>query len=98
MKFTVCKTKEKSMKQPMFLVLLRKTPWTRRKLKLYKTFRRRQVRLLNVLCTPNLSPMSRRKLYTIKKHVLGLVQINNYITFTNVLDSLPEGLNFTKAY
>ena len=28
MKFTVCKTKEKFMKQHMFIFLLRKTPWT----------------------------------------------------------------------
>ena len=96
MKFTVCKTKEKFMKQHMSIFLLRKNALdTRRKLKVHQTFRRRQEHLLNVLCTSNLRHMSPRKLYTIKKHVLELVRIN--IIFTKVLDSLKE-LNFTKAY
>ena len=44
-------------------IIIIPTPWTERKLNVHKMFRRRPGRLLNVLCTFNLHPVSRGQMF-----------------------------------
>ena len=69
---------------------MHKTVDTGRKLNVHKTFRRRPGRLLNVLCTFNLRPVSTGKAYiviftcaTSRSIILDLVADNSSKNFTN---------------
>ena len=68
---------------------------TGRKFNVHKTFRRRPGRLLNVLCTFNLRPVSTGKAYiviftcaTSRSIILDLVEDNSSKTFTSSIKNI----------